>query len=199
MKSQPKRAFHTASEPEIKAGEVSDVYFDRTVEILHAKGLNKHVKAEVRLKSFPQPDWTFGVLAGIEEAAGLLCAHVEFDGDHAKLTVTGKGNKQRTVYLAGAGAQALAEQVSWRFGVESVFKLSQEGVAKAIVRLGAKAGLELSCHDLRRTYASRALDAGVDLVTVQKTMGHADPRTTARYDRRSDRVKRGAATALALG
>src|SRR5690348_11758743 len=71
MKS-PKRAFHTASEPEIKAGEVSDVYFDRTVEILHARGLNKHVKAEIRLKSFPQPDWTFGVLAGIEEAAALL-------------------------------------------------------------------------------------------------------------------------------
>src|ERR1700687_5130484 len=71
MKSQPKRTFHTASEPEIKAGEVSDVYFDRTVEILRAKGLNKHVKAEIRLKSFPQPDWTFGVLAGIEEASGL--------------------------------------------------------------------------------------------------------------------------------
>ena len=69
MKSQPKRTFHTASEPEIKAGEVSDVYFDRTVEILRAKGLNKHVKAEIRLKSFPQPDWTFGVLAGIEEAS----------------------------------------------------------------------------------------------------------------------------------
>lgn len=72
MKNQPKRAFHMASEPEIKAGEVSDVYFDRTVEILHAKGLNKRVKAEIRLKSFPQTDWTFGVLAGIEEAAALL-------------------------------------------------------------------------------------------------------------------------------
>lgn len=72
MKSQPKRAFHIASEPEIKAGEVSDVYFDRTVEILRARRLDKRVKAEIRLKSFPQPDWTFGVLAGIEEAAALL-------------------------------------------------------------------------------------------------------------------------------
>src|SRR5712692_7798711 len=72
MKSQPKRAFHTASEPEIKAGEVSDVYFERTVEILRAKGLHKRVKAEIRLKSFPQTDWTFGILAGIEEAAALL-------------------------------------------------------------------------------------------------------------------------------
>src|SRR5258705_9598367 len=72
MKSQPKRAFHTASEPEIKAGEVSDVYFERTIEILRAKGLNKRVKAEIRLKRFPQTDWTFGVLAGIPEAPLLL-------------------------------------------------------------------------------------------------------------------------------
>src|SRR4029453_8041081 len=27
---------------------------------------------EIRLKSFPQADWSFGILAGIEEAAGLL-------------------------------------------------------------------------------------------------------------------------------
>jgi len=70
--SPPKRAFHVASEAEIKTGEVSDVYFARTVQILNARGLAKRVKAEVRLKSFPQPDWTFGILAGIEEVAGLL-------------------------------------------------------------------------------------------------------------------------------
>ncbi|PWU25575.1 MAG: nicotinate phosphoribosyltransferase [Candidatus Rokuibacteriota bacterium] len=70
--SQPKRAFHVASETEIKTGQVSDVYFARTVQILNARGIDKRVKAEVRLKSFPQPDWTFGILAGIEEAAGLL-------------------------------------------------------------------------------------------------------------------------------
>jgi nicotinate phosphoribosyltransferase len=68
----PRRAFHVASEPEVKAGRVSDVYFARTVQILNARGIKKRVKAEVRLKSFPQEDWTFGVLAGIEEAAGLL-------------------------------------------------------------------------------------------------------------------------------
>jgi nicotinate phosphoribosyltransferase len=48
------------------------VYFARTVEILKARGITKRVKAEIRLKSFPQSDWSFGVLAGIEEAAGLL-------------------------------------------------------------------------------------------------------------------------------
>src|SRR5512144_1489466 len=72
MANQPKRTFHVASEPDIKAGHVSDVYFARTVQILNARNVNKRVKAEIRLKSFPQPDWTFGVLAGIEEAAALL-------------------------------------------------------------------------------------------------------------------------------
>jgi len=72
MANQPKRSFHIASEPDIKAGQVSDVYFARTVEILRARGLTKRVKAEIRLKSFPQSDWSFGVLAGIEEVAGLL-------------------------------------------------------------------------------------------------------------------------------
>ncbi len=72
MTNRPKRVFQTASEAEIRAGEVSDVYFARTVQILNARGIRKRVKAEIRLKSFPQPDWHFGVLAGIEEAAGLL-------------------------------------------------------------------------------------------------------------------------------
>src|ERR1700739_306103 len=71
MANQPKRAFHTASEPGLTAGQVSDVYFQRTIQILKAKGLAKRVKAEIRLKSFPQADWSFGILAGIEEAAAL--------------------------------------------------------------------------------------------------------------------------------
>ncbi len=72
MVNYPKRTFHVASEPEIRAGQVSEVYFARTVQILKARGIRKRAKAEVRVKSFPQPDWTFGILAGIEEVAGLL-------------------------------------------------------------------------------------------------------------------------------
>jgi integrase len=39
-------------------------------------------------------------------------------------------------------------------------------------------------HDCRRTFATRALDAGIDLATVQSLMSHASPDTTVRYDRR---------------
>src|SRR5687768_10731115 len=66
-----RRPFHTASDAEIKSGEVYDVYFERTVEILKSRGDRKRVKAEVYLKALPE-DWDWGVLAGIEEAAALL-------------------------------------------------------------------------------------------------------------------------------
>jgi nicotinate phosphoribosyltransferase len=66
-----KRPFHTASDAEIKHGEVYDVYFERTVQILKARRDRKRVRAEVYLKALPE-DWEWGVLAGIEEAAGLL-------------------------------------------------------------------------------------------------------------------------------
>jgi nicotinate phosphoribosyltransferase len=67
----PKRPFHTASDAEIKSGEVSDVYFARTVEVLRHRDDRKRVKAEVYVKSLPD-DWKWGVLAGIQEAAALL-------------------------------------------------------------------------------------------------------------------------------
>lgn len=51
-------------------------------------------------------------------------------------------------------------------------------------------------HDLRRTFAGEMLDAGVDLVTVQKPMGHASPVTTSRYDRRDEKAKLEAATKI---
>ncbi len=66
-----KRPFHTAEDAEIKSGEVCDVYFVRTVEILRHRGDVKRVKAEIYLKSLPE-DWQWGILAGIEEAALLL-------------------------------------------------------------------------------------------------------------------------------
>jgi integrase/recombinase XerD len=62
---------------------------------------------------------------------------------------------------------------------------------------GRKAGIQSPApHDLRRTWASDLLDAGVDLATVHKMTGHASVSTTGRYDRRNDRVQHRAAAQL---
>ena len=63
--------FHTADPKDIIKGEITDVYFERTLRILKAKGINPVVKAEFIAKSLPD-GWNWAVLAGIEEVAYLL-------------------------------------------------------------------------------------------------------------------------------
>lgn len=82
--------FHTATEEEIKAGKITDIYFARTMEILNAKGIDKKVVAEVRAKGLAK-DWGWAVLAGIEECANLL------EG----LNVSVRSLKEGTIFRAG--------------------------------------------------------------------------------------------------
>jgi len=63
--------FDTASYEEIKRGEVADVYFHRTMEILRARGLqDTPVHAEVAYKTSDPNEWF--VVAGLDEVARLL-------------------------------------------------------------------------------------------------------------------------------
>lgn len=52
-------------------------------------------------------------------------------------------------------------------------------------------------HDLRHAFATASLDAQVPLRDVQDAMGHADPRTTRRYDRSRGRIDRHPGSTLA--
>ena len=63
--------FHTATPDQIKKGLVTDVYFERTEQILKAKKCKKIVKMEVIAKGLPD-DWKWGIFAGVEECARLL-------------------------------------------------------------------------------------------------------------------------------
>ena len=55
----------------------------------------------------------------------------------------------------------------------------------------------ISFHELRHTYASHLAQAGVDLLTISKLLGHADTRITSRhYAHLADRTLAAAVTKL---
>jgi nicotinate phosphoribosyltransferase len=62
---------HTASKEDIMKGRVTDVYFERTEQILRARGLNRAVRVEIVAKGLPR-DWEWAIFAGAQECTALL-------------------------------------------------------------------------------------------------------------------------------
>ncbi|NJL29138.1 MAG: tyrosine-type recombinase/integrase [Thermoanaerobaculia bacterium] len=154
------------------------------------------------------------VLYGCGLRRGELCRlEVEdFDPADASIVVQGKGRKQRTVYLTEDGCRYLKAWLRRRgdapgalfcpirqTGEIVISAMRGESLAYILRRRQEEAGTgTFSPHDLRRANLTALLDAGVDVFTVQKLAGHADPVTTFRYDRRGEQAKRRAVERLEL-
>lgn len=128
-KDPAKHLFHLATEADIKAGEVHDVYFSRTVQILRQRGDTKRAKAEIRLKSLPRGDWRWGILAGIEEVAALLGLLCQASGIATKAARCKKAAGERQVISFGARRMhpAVAPMIE-----RNAFVGGCDGVAKAL-------------------------------------------------------------------
>jgi len=64
--------------------------------------------------------------------------------------------------------------------------LSVRGIQKRMESYAKKAGLPVSCHQLRHTMATQLLNADADLVSIQDLLGHSRIKTTQRYCRVSN-------------
>jgi len=128
----------------------------------------------------------------LEEAANLTLRAVDLR--RAQLFVyEGKGGKDRVVYLSGDALEALSIYLKKRSSsrVKKVFlvekgnykgkPLSMRGIQKRMECYARKAGLKVSCHQLRHTMATQLLNADADLVIIQDLLGHNQIRTTQRY------------------
>ena len=131
----------------------------------------------------------------VSELVGLNVPDVDFSGK--SLRVLGKGNKERIV---PAGRPALAAIQAYReaLHVQKKILTDENGplflnknmgrlTARSVARILSKAALEsglsvpVAPHDLRHSFATHMLDAGLDLRMVQELLGHKQLSTTQKY------------------
>jgi integrase/recombinase XerD len=125
----------------------------------------------------------------------LELRHLDFNRQLVHI-VQSKGNKDRYVplskhlirgikkYIAATHPQVyLFEGTGNPEGKGFDGRYSQRGVQWAVKTLAKKAGIikEVHTHMLRHTYATHLLEDGVNIMTVQKLMGHANIESTMIY------------------
>jgi site-specific recombinase XerD len=139
-------------------------------------------------------DAVLEVLYGSGLRVSELCGTTPGDVDLAqrRLTVWGKGAKQRVVPLSAPAAEALAGWMErGRRDLEqpdsppdALFlnrrgrRLSPRDVRRILDR---RAAAPTHPHALRHTFATHLLDNGADLRAVQELLGHSDLATTQLY------------------
>jgi integrase/recombinase XerD len=152
----------------------------------------------------------------VGELCGLDVADLGFERGHRSLRFVGKGGRARRRALTPYAAKALDDYLEQRAAALGTTadrldgpllvtsgggRLDRHAVFRLVRRLAREAGIpgweRLSPHSLRHAFATAARAEGVPLEDVQDAMGHADPRTTRRYDRDRHNLDRDPAYTLA--
>lgn len=106
--------------------------------------------------------------------------------------VKGKGGKARSVI---AGATTRRALLAYRrtldrrgdsdplFQTDEGTRLTIGGLRSALVRIGKRAGIHVSPHMLRRTFATLSRRAGMDVIMLQALLGHSSLGMTEHYIR----------------
>lgn len=147
------------------------------------------------------------------EAASVRWKNLE-NTPVSSVRIVGKGRKERRVPLPDWAVSAVMEwrKVRWPLGQaddESPFltpiehgKISERCMTTKAIYLAlneicdrAKTS-HCSPHDLRRTFATDALERTKDLRIVQMLLGHESPDTTQIYDRRGEKAMEAAVATM---
>jgi integrase/recombinase XerD len=144
----------------------------------------------------------------VGELVGLDVADLGHERGHRTVRFVGKGGKPRRRALAPGTAAAVDAYLAARtapvdgplFVTATGTRVDRHAVFRLVRRLARAAAIpaweKLSPHSLRHAFATTARDEGVPLEDVQDAMGHADPRTTRRYDRDRHSLDRDPAYAI---
>jgi site-specific recombinase XerD len=168
-----------------------------------AAGLERHMRAYL-VHDTPETRrdaaWYF-VLAHtgirLNELIDLCRGDLDLAGGRLRID-QGKGRKDRVVYLSDTAQQALDQYLAaWPpqaldaplFYRTAHEPLGYRWVEARLRQLGDEAGVaHVTPHRLRHTLATRLINRGMPVTTLQKLLGHADLNTTQRYARVADQT-----------
>lgn len=128
----------------------------------------------------------------VSELCGARVEDLTTERGHQVLRIRRKGGRTARVPLAPRTAAAMQLYIGARgTGPLLVTKtgraMDRHAVWRLLRRLARRSvpdkASSIHPHDLRHAFVTLALDTGASLRDVQDAAGHADPRTTRRYDR----------------
>ncbi|HAT1512596.1 TPA: site-specific integrase [Morganella morganii] len=136
---------------------------------------------------------------GLRRAEVTLLDIDDINFDNNAVKIMGKGNKERTNFMPndtvrrtrmwietvrGDHAGAIFTRIRKNDDV-TCDRITTDGLRYIIEKLVKDSNSEsFTPHDCRRTYATKLLELGEDLLTVREAMGHSSVATTQRYDKR---------------
>jgi integrase len=130
--------------------------------------------------------------ARVSEVCALDVTDLGHDSGHRTVRLRMKGGKTRTRAVPPSLAAKLDRLCGGRtdgplFRSLSGERLDRHSIARFVRRSARAAGLpsaeRITPHSFRHAWATLARERGATLEERQHALGHADPRTTQRYDR----------------
>lgn len=131
----------------------------------------------------------YGTGMRLAEAANLRARHIDSNRMQIRIEA-GKGNKDRYTVLSPALLEELRRHwkrhgcTDWVFPSKNRYGAMCVATGQYAYKVAAKkAGITKNgcIHLLRHSFATHLLEGGMNLVVIQRLLGHADLHTTARY------------------
>lgn len=130
----------------------------------------------------------------VQEVVNLTLDTIDYRRSRI-LIKSGKGAKDRMVFISNDAATALAKYLRKRptTGEKQIFlaekgryrgkPISVRAIQKRAEHYARESGVPVSCHRLRHTMATQLLNADADIVSIQELLGHTRIKTTQRYSK----------------